>query len=58
MTRADISGLPYLVAYRKKLLEELSFLFIGCTITAHCVVYDTEFIMLENGFVGLTDIMP
>jgi len=58
MTRTDIPGLLYLVAYRIKLLVELSFLYIGCTSTTHCVVYDTEFIMLVNGFVGLTDIMP
>jgi len=28
MTRTDIPGLPYLVAYRKKLLVELSFLYV------------------------------
>jgi hypothetical protein len=57
MTRTDIPGLPYLEAYRKKLLVELSFLYVGCTSTSHCVVYDTEFMVLANGFVGLIDII-
>jgi len=38
MTRTDIPGLPYLVAYRKKLQVELSFPYVGCNSTSHCVL--------------------